>query len=71
MHIVEISIPQDDLVDRMSGMRVWLDSRHVEPAVFRYRHIDSSVIFEVEFAAEKAAAAFAAEFGGRVDARSP
>ena len=55
-----------DLVLQMSRMREWLDSRRFEPAVFRYQHVDSSVVIQVDFAAEEQATAFAREFRGKL-----
>ena len=64
LHSTEIRIGDSDLVGQMIRMREWLDSRRFEPAVFRYDHVDSSVIIRVDFSEEQEAAAFAREFGG-------
>jgi len=64
LHSTEIHVGDSDLVGQMTRMREWLDSRRVEPAVFRYDHVDSSVIIRVDFAAADQAAAFAREFRG-------
>jgi len=64
LHSTEIRIGDGNLAVQMTRMREWLDSRRFEPAVFRYEHIDSSVIIHVEFSVEEEAAAFAREFRG-------
>jgi len=64
LHSTEIRIGDSDLVGQMIRMREWLDSRRFEPAVFRYNHVDSSVVIRVDFAEEQEAAAFAREFRG-------
>jgi hypothetical protein len=66
LHTTEIRAGDGDLVAHMTRMREWLDSRRFEPAVFRYDHVDSSVIIRVDFAEEQEAVAFAHEFGGRL-----
>ena len=64
LHGTEIRMGDGDFAGQMTRMREWLDSRRVEPAVFRYDHIDSSVIIRIDFAVEDEAAAFAREFHG-------
>ncbi len=64
MYSTEIRFVAGQFVDRMNEMRTWLDSRRVEPSVFRYDHVAGGVVIRVEFAAEAEATAFAAEFGG-------
>lgn len=49
LHSTEIRVGDGDLVAQMARMREWLDSRHFEPAVFRYQHVDSSVVIQVDF----------------------
>lgn len=68
VHTVNVHIAEADFAERMSAMRVWLDARRVEPAVFRYAHGDhaAGIDVQVEFAVESEAAAFAAEFGGEL-----
>jgi len=66
LHSTEIHVGDSDLVGQMMRMREWLDSRRFEPAVFRYDHVDSSVIIRVDFSEEQEAAAFAREFGGKL-----
>jgi len=64
LHSTEIRIGDGNLAVQMTRMREWLDRRRFEPAVFRYEHVDSSVIIHVEFSVEEEAAAFAREFRG-------
>jgi hypothetical protein len=66
LHSTEIRVGDGDFVIQMSRMREWLDSRRFEPAVFRYQHVDSSVVIQVDFAAEEQATAFAREFRGKL-----
>ena len=66
LHSTEIRVGDADLAAQMIRMREWLDSHRSEPAVFRYDHVDSSVIIRVDFAAEDAASAFAREFHGKL-----
>jgi hypothetical protein len=66
LHSTEIHVGDGDLVLQMSRMREWLDSHRFEPAVFRYQHVDSSVVIQVDFAAEEQATAFAREFRGKL-----
>jgi hypothetical protein len=64
VHTTEICAADGDLAAQMTRMREWLDSRRLEPAAFRYDHVDSAVVIRVDFAVEDEAAAFAREFGG-------
>ena len=64
MYSTEIRFLAGQFVERMNEMRTWLDSRHFEPSIFRYDHIDGGVAIHVEFTAADEAAAFASEFGG-------
>ena len=66
LHSTEIRVGDGDLAAQMTRMREWLDSRHLEPAVFRYDHVDSSVIIRVDFSVAEEAAAFAREFQGKL-----
>jgi hypothetical protein len=63
-HTTQIRGGNGDFAAQMTRMRVWLDSRHFEPAVFRYDQIDRAVVIRVDFAVEDEAAAFAQEFAG-------
>ena len=65
LHSTEIRVGDGDLVAQMARMREWLDGRHFEPAVFRYQHVDSSVLIQVDFGIEEEATAFAREFRGK------
>ena len=64
LHSAEIRVGNGDFAGQMTRMRVWLDNRRFEPAVFRYDHADSAVVIHVDFAVEDEAAAFAHEFAG-------
>ena len=66
LHTAEIRTPEADFAAEMTRMRIWLDSRRFEPAVFRYEHVDGAVVIRVDFAIEEEAAAFAREFDGKL-----
>ena len=67
MHSTEIRFIAGQFVERMNEMRTWLDSHRFEPSAFRYDHVADGVVIHVEFAAEAEAAAFASEFGGKLN----
>jgi hypothetical protein len=62
---------EDALTARMTAMREWLDHQHFEPSTFRYTFTGSGIVFLVYFALATEAAAFAAEFSGRVIEEPP
>jgi hypothetical protein len=64
MYSTETRFVAGQFVERMNEMRTWLDSRRVEPSIFRYDHVVGGVVIRVAFAVEAEAAAFASEFGG-------
>jgi hypothetical protein len=47
-----------------ASTRAWLDHRHFEPGLFRYRFDGPRIVFEISFAIEAEAVAFAEAFGG-------
>ena len=57
---------EDALTARMSAMREWLDRHRFEPSKFLYTFVASGILFQVDFAVQSDAAAFARQFGGRV-----
>jgi hypothetical protein len=57
---------EDALTARMTAMRQWLDHQRFEPSTFRYTFTGSGIVFLVYFALATEAAAFAAEFSGRL-----
>ena len=63
-HTTEIRVGNGDFAAQMTRMRIWLDSRRFEPAVFRYDQVDRAVVIRVDFAIADEAAAFAQEFAG-------
>lgn len=66
MFPVAINIADEDaLIEKMTAMREWLDHRRFEPSTFRYTFVLSGILFQVDFASQTQAAAFASEFGGR------
>ena len=63
-YVVEVLVPEEDLVRQMNRMRAWLDHRHFEPSSFTLSYAGDRKGLRVLFASESEAAAFAAEFGG-------
>jgi hypothetical protein len=68
MRGVELSLPPSELSAAMSDMRIWLDERRFEPAVFSCRQDRSGVVIRVDFSVATEAEAFAGRFSGRLDA---
>jgi hypothetical protein len=66
LHTTEIRVANAAFTGEMTRMRTWLDSRRFEPAVFRYDHVDGSVVIRVDFSVADEADAFAQEFGGQL-----
>lgn len=66
-YVVEIQVADDNLTERMSRMRTWLDHQGFEPSSFRFS--DGGVlprVCRVNFKSEREATAFAKEFGGHL-----
>ena len=66
LHSTQIRVSGGELAGQMTRMREWLDSHRFEPAVFRYEHIDGTVIIQVDFTVEEEATAFAGAFHGKL-----
>jgi hypothetical protein len=66
LYIAEAPVTENDLDERMNGMRAWLDHQRFEPSVFRLSQTDDRRVVRAFFKTEGEAAAFAAEFGGSV-----
>ncbi|HEY1259660.1 MAG TPA: hypothetical protein VGF34_10450 [Stellaceae bacterium] len=65
MRTAEIRLSgDDDLVARLTDMRVWLDQQRIEPSTFTYFHLVPGVKLRVTFEFENEAVAFARKFGG-------
>ncbi len=64
MQTAEVFIPDDNLVDRLTDMRVWLDEHSYRPSSFTYFFLHPGMIIRVLFKIEDEAEAFAREFGG-------
>jgi hypothetical protein len=54
----------DDFVQRLTDIRVWLDERRFEPSTFTYLFLYRGMKIRVSFANDDEAGAFADEFGG-------
>lgn len=64
MRTVQVLLPNADLAKVMGAMRICLDRRRVQPALFRYDDIGGrQLLMELAFPDESKAAAFAAAFG--------
>lgn len=65
MFPVEIALVDESTMPAMmEKMRIWLDRRGFDPAMFRFSLASAQIVFRVEFAVEAEASAFAGEFGG-------
>ncbi len=71
MSTVEIQLPLHELSREMAEMRVWLDRHRFEPSKFTCRDIGERFLVRVEFKVSQEAYAFAARFGGSLDAAAP
>jgi hypothetical protein len=61
----EVLIPDaNDLFQRLTDMRVWLDDHRYEPSTFKYFYLDSGMMIRVSFKIDDEAEAFALRFGG-------
>ena len=66
MYIVEIRRESDGLAEPLTQFRAWLDSKHIQPSVFRCSLIPGGTLFRLEFKAVSEAEAFARAFAGQV-----
>jgi hypothetical protein len=66
MYAVEVHRDGEDLAGPMEEMRMWLDGKGIQPALFRMSIIPGGTVFRLEFAGRSEAAAFARAFGGTV-----
>ena len=67
MFPVEVPLYDEErLAETLESMRTWLDHKRFEPASFRYRFGTGQILFQVEFAIEAQASAFAEAFEGRL-----
>jgi hypothetical protein len=61
----EVLIPDaNDLFQRLTDMRVWLDDHRYEPSTFKYFYLDPGMMIRVSFKIDDEAEAFAQKFGG-------
>jgi len=67
MFRVEIRLADEDsLVETVEAMRAWFIDRQFTPAKFSYSLASARTLFQIDFAIEAEAAAFAAAFDGTV-----
>ena len=65
MRVTEVRIPDgDDLVERLTDMRVWLDEHRYEPSTFTYFFAPPGMKIRVSFRVEDQAKKFAERFDG-------
>ena len=64
MRIAEVCIPDDNLVRRLTDIRVWLDEHRYQPSTFTYFFLHPRMMIRVLFKIDDEAEAFAQEFGG-------
>jgi hypothetical protein len=65
MGVVELSLPRGELCAAMAEMRIWLDERRFEPAVFSCREGEGGIVIRLDFPVATEAEAFAGRFSGR------
>ena len=67
MFRVKIRLADEErLVETIETMRAWLIDRQFTPTKFGYSLASASTLFQIDFAMEAEAAAFARAFGGVV-----
>ena len=64
MQTAEVCIPDDNLVERLTDLRVWLDEHRCQPSTFTYFFLHPEMMIRVLFEIDDEAKAFAQEFGG-------
>ena len=65
VQITEVRIlDDDDLVERLTDMRKWLDNHRFNPSTFTYFFLDPGMKIHVAFKVTEEAEAFAQEFRG-------
>ena len=64
VRIAEVCIPDDNLVERLTDIRVWLDEHHYKPSTFTYFFFHPGMMIRVLFKIDDEAKAFAQECGG-------
>ncbi len=62
--MAEVRIPDDNLVKRLTDIRVWLDEHRFQPSTFTYFFLHPEMMIRVLFKTDHEAEAFAEEFGG-------
>jgi hypothetical protein len=66
MPTVELRLDPEDLPEKMSAMRQWLDEHRCETSVFKSRRTSDGMFVSVVFGAVDQAEAFAERFAGRL-----
>ena len=64
MRTAEVCILGDNLVERLTDIRVWLDEHRYQPSSFTYFFLHPGMMIRVLFKIDDEAEAFAKEFGG-------
>ena len=64
MRTAEVCIPDDNLVERLTDIRVWLDEHRYQPSTFTYFFLHPRMMIRVLFKIDDEAEAFAQKFGG-------
>ena len=65
MHTVTVRLAAAEFSAAMAAMREWLDHKHYEPAMFKYKQEDEAVVVSVEFAEDEEGHAFGRRFDGK------
>jgi hypothetical protein len=66
MPTVELRLDPEDLPEKMSAMRLWLDDHRCETSVFKCRRTSDGMFVSVVFGAVDQAEAFAERFAGQL-----
>jgi hypothetical protein len=66
VYTVKVCRDGDELAGPMAQMRTWLDSKGIEPILFRMLLTRAATIFLIEFRTAPEARAFARALGGTV-----
>jgi phage tail tube protein FII len=68
LRMATVFVPLDTgtIQERMREMRLWLDSKHIEPTLFTYVVEMRGPMVKIDFGERKQAEAFATEFVGNL-----
>jgi hypothetical protein len=64
MRTTEVLLPDENLAEQLTDMRIWLDQHRYEPSTFTYFFLEPGMKIRVAFNIAAEAEAFAEEFRG-------